>query len=57
MTARPLRFFEGQALNYSRVWRASIFTNCLNRLSHHLVTSPLPTPGHEKEEFFIAAYL
>lgn len=30
MTARPLRFFEGQALNYSRVWRASIFTNFLN---------------------------
>lgn len=30
MTARPLRFFEGQALNYSRVWRASIFSNFLN---------------------------
>lgn len=30
MTARPLRFFEGQALNYSRVWRASVFSNFLN---------------------------
>lgn len=30
MTARPLRFFESQALNYSRVWRASIFSNFLN---------------------------
>lgn len=30
MTARPLRFFEGEALNYRRVWRASIFSNFLN---------------------------
>lgn len=30
MTTNPLRFFEGQALYYSRVWRASIFSNFLN---------------------------
>lgn len=30
MTTAPLRFFEGQALNYSRVWRASVFSNFLN---------------------------
>lgn len=30
MTARPLRFFEAQALNYSRVWRSSVFSNFLN---------------------------
>lgn len=30
MTPLPLRFFEGQALAYSRVWRASVFSNFLN---------------------------
>ena len=30
MTALPLHVFEGQALNYARVWRASVFSNFLN---------------------------